>query len=70
MNELDELELKPCPFCGGEALLIQSDIDGMSYVTCNRCLCKTADVYYYAVDCPNEKAAEKWNKRVENDKVD
>ena len=53
----EEIELKPCPFCGGKAVMIGED-DGMYQVVCPDCA-GTIDDFY------NEKevAAEKWNER-------
>lgn len=56
-------ELKPCPFCGGEAFMIEEqDADEPSVntikVMCGECSCQT-DKHY------NEKyAIKEWNRRV------
>lgn len=51
-------ELKPCPFCGGEA---ETDYAHFDYnwfeVHCNNC-----DAYVYDYNS-EEKAIEKWNRR-------
>lgn len=50
------IELKPCPFCGGEA----EYRDGSSttpYIRCNKCGGRTLSSYN------REKLAEAWNKR-------
>ena len=62
------IELKPCPFCGGEAALVKRDIQfghwpsgGTWYVHCKKCLITTQ---------PRRKAdpvIEIWNRRVDND---
>lgn len=31
------MELKPCPFCGGEAILITSPHIGIVYIQCQSC---------------------------------
>lgn len=49
-------ELKPCPFCGGEAKVIESK--GLYWVACMKC-CASADV----ID-DRDKAIEAWNRRV------
>lgn len=49
--KIDELELKPCPFCGGEA---RSHVE---CVGCIRCGCETDDFQTEA------EALEAWNKR-------
>ena len=58
----EEIKLKPCPFCGSEAVMLGED-DGMYQVICPECN-GTIDDFY------NEKevAAEKWNSRpIEDD---
>ena len=63
-----ENELKPCPFCGGEAKFGNSFWDGV-FVYCTNCGCQTE----YATDdkqCVAEKrAADLWNRRA-NDEND
>ena len=54
----EELKLKPCPFCGGEAHL-QNWSDG-AYVWCE-CGVKT-ETYLHS---GTEKAIEAWNRRAE-----
>lgn len=53
----EEIKIKPCPFCGGKAVMLGED-DGMYQVVCPDCA-GTIDDFY------NEKevAAEKWNTR-------
>lgn len=54
------LELKPCPFCGGEADFdtFESDDDVFDFmVKCTRCFAST---YYEET---KEKAAAEWNER-------
>ena len=58
------MELKPCPFCGSEALVHKMD------------RLTTKDRYFFKLECKKcgacqerqtkEKAIEAWNKRVEN----
>lgn len=49
-------ELKPCPFCGGEAILCEN-ID-RAYVYCKECGCQTDESHATA-----RYAAEAWNTR-------
>lgn len=67
-------ELKPCPFCGGEAeskiCMSQQTLFSMSkkciYIMCKECEARTAgykeSVHYSA----EEKAIETWNRRTES----
>ena len=62
----DEIELKPCPFCGGKAEMFTPRIfgkwAGYHYVACQECHAKTSGVM------PNKRtkklAAIYWNRRV------
>ena len=60
-------KLKPCPFCGGEAKLRNEG--SCSFVKCKNCGAEAGLVHISAEYCANEKAAEAWNRRVDNDKV-
>lgn len=61
---MDEIKLKPCPFCGGDAEMQQGKYQGLNtfYVSC--CGCGAQTDHEYA----EEFAAELWNGRV-NDEV-
>ena len=52
-------ELKPCPFCGGEDLMMVDD-DDYFFVGCNTCdTCGPGEG-------TEEEAIEAWNKRADN----
>ena len=59
---MDEIKLKPCPFCGSDAELIQGRYQGLDtfYARCWGCGAQT-DLEY-----AEEFAAELWNERVES----
>lgn len=68
-------DLKPCPFCGGEPLLMQKENIGW-YVTCNSCSASTKmhipkAVYpwaiYDAIQDAVNKAGEAWNRRANDE---
>lgn len=57
----DELKLKPCPFCGGEAFvhMLGNEIAKGYYIACDECGAKTIVFGYEA------EAIEEWNRRAE-----
>ena len=65
---MDEIKLKPCPFCGGEAEInvdreAVEDTEKRHWaytVVCKRC-CATSGLTYLP-----EKAREAWNRRADN----
>ncbi len=57
------VELKPCPFCGGEAILSEShtvadETFGLCFVFCKSCRAETS---LYSI---KQEAIDAWNKRV------
>ena len=56
-------ELKPCPFCGGEAEPWQH-MNGGWMIRCKKCASKTA--LYMLLNV----AVEIWNKRAENEELE
>ena len=60
---MKETELKPCPFCGGEARRYNGNHD-MHGVVCKKC---NAKVYGYANQASATKA---WNRRANNEQRD
>ena len=59
-------ELKPCPFCGGEAE-IDNDANGYEWVTCGECNASTASK---RMNAGTQDHIKSWNKRVENKQSD
>lgn len=59
-----DVELKPCPFCGGKAKLMHYKIksDDWWYVACEACEVALDPLYFGEQD--KEQAIERWNKRV------
>lgn len=62
-----EIELKPCPFCGGKATFKNEQFYGCNavIVICNDCMAKSkycTGAYLY------DQAAEAWNRRADNEK--
>lgn len=54
---MDDRELKPCPFCGGEAYMINNR-DGHYSVACQDCYVETQS------EKGKTKASTVWNTRV------
>lgn len=52
-------ELKPCPFCGGEAAVWRSERTLKHQIVCTGCLASTGQ--FESID----DAAEAWNRRAE-----
>lgn len=55
---MNSIELKPCPFCGGEAVLIATS-NCSGYVSCTRCGIKTNKYWDESMSMP-EKERKKW----------
>lgn len=78
MNAIKPPELKPCPFCGGEAVLKGTQAAYQSvaaHVKCPDCLCSTPLIcwgprmlgdFYTVEDCVKE-AADRWNRRADDE---
>lgn len=68
---MDENNLKPCPFCGGEASIIQKSWDlfitGVR-IECDECGASTGWTSGAILRDVQKRAIETWNKRVEEDK--
>ena len=71
-------ELKPCPFCGGEAVakfvspyFVKEDYQGLCYVVgCKECGCSTSLYYSYKHmydDEAKEQAIAAWNRRTNDE---
>ncbi len=59
-----DVELKPCPFCGGEAKMLdlrKAHLGVFYFVECRERKCQVKTRYL----CTEEEAAEVWNRRAE-----
>ena len=63
-------ELKPCPLCGGQALLSHDyEGTGASYVRCQKCGLESIRFIRSFEIASDDRAVEYWNRRV-NDEAD
>lgn len=56
----NQYELKPCPFCGGEAVLLKDIEFDTVGVFCKHCGCGTP--YFHSLNLKH--AIDRWNRRV------
>lgn len=62
--DLDNIILKPCPFCGGPAEIKQYKIAGIS-IRCRRCtITKKQRVIRKSVEWLKDEMVKDWNTRV------
>lgn len=74
---MNNIELKPCPFCGGEAYLekshrafINSKTTRVAFVRCKKCEARTGRVELSKFNCAshstnaNEEVIRMWNTRI------
>ena len=63
MVNTNDIKLKPCPFCGGEAILVKdfSSFKDWNYVRCKECGAATSvgNTAYRAIDFWNQRVEEK-----------
>lgn len=59
---MSSIELKPCPFCGGEVKKIIAPYRGTAMFVCNKC---GSDVCFYGAE-HEPKATQAWNRRSGN----
>lgn len=69
---MSEPKLKPCPFCGGEALLnsYESRKGYDAYVECCGCLIQMITVTFDTKEEAEAKAISAWNRRANDEKAD
>lgn len=63
------IKLKPCPFCGGSAILIEGEKNifypkGSIYIMCYDCDVRTDDYETDYIGTAYDKAISAWNSRV------
>lgn len=57
-------ELKRCPFCGGEAKILETDV-GSFRVICKECSCSVGRYWYWSI----EEAINAWNTRKSMERI-
>ena len=62
-------DLKPCPFCGGEAIIKMAAQLTLPcvYVKCSKCGVCTDGITISAEYCANDKASGAWNRRASDE---
>ena len=63
-------ELKPCPFCGGEANQVAKfmpDNTNYYYIMCSKCKASSNMFFSYVGYEGLDEAISAWNRRVDND---
>ena len=61
------MELKPCPFCGGKALLAHDHAgNGASYIRCENCGLESVRFIKSFEVASDEQAIKFWNRRADN----
>ena len=61
------MELKPCPFCGGKAILTHDNAGlGASYIRCERCGLESVRFIKSFEVASDDQAIKYWNRRADN----
>lgn len=61
------MELKPCPFCGGNAVLDHYNTEpGLSYIRCEKCGLESVRFVKSFEVASDEQAIKFWNRRADN----
>ena len=61
------MELKPCPFCGGKAILDHDYAgNGMSYIRCEKCGLESVHFIKSFEVASDDQAIKYWNRRDDN----
>lgn len=61
------MELKPCPFCGGEAILAHDHTGlGASYIRCEKCGLESVRFIKSFEVASDDQAIRFWNRRYED----
>ncbi|MCM1008860.1 MAG: Lar family restriction alleviation protein [Ruminococcus flavefaciens] len=61
---MNEIKLKPCPFCGGKGVLNNEKDRIFSFVKCEQCGAESGLIHVSAEYCADGIAIENWNRRI------
>lgn len=73
---MEKHELKPCPFCGGKAIIDEyvqmfghGDFVKCHYVECERCMARSNEIpeFRFSREVCIDKAVMCWNRRAEEE---
>lgn len=59
---MNEIELKPCPFCGGKARKFSGFIAGVTMIVCNNCRAKVS----FSGKEQEQETVNAWDRRADN----
>ena len=67
-ERMSKINLKPCPFCGGEAEAVYAPNDINRWgVQCKSCGCTVEVEEWKGVEDTKENAVKSWNRRADNE---
>lgn len=61
----NDVELKPCPFCGGKANIYTHK--DFVFIRCQVCDCGTPSISASIEYCATERAVRLWDRRADNE---
>lgn len=60
VNKVGNKKLKPCPFCGGNAVFVEEYFEEPISIQCTECC---AEMRYDCDECTAESLIDQWNRR-------
>lgn len=64
---VEDVKLKPCPFCGGEAEVAKEKYEQkwIAYVRCKNCNVQTERLWESIYYCAISESETRWNNRID-----